>query len=120
VITWLGQKILDAITPLRIRRQMWVIKRLMERLDSGEGTRRNRRKWLLQKEESRLIYRLVDDLWELCCEWSVVCISDGYRYCYYRAEISLSITVGRIRMYAAVEVKISGARRRSRNSESRR
>jgi len=72
VVTWLGQKILDAITPLRIRRRMWVIKRLMERLDSGEGTRRNRQKRLLQKEESRLIYRLVDDLWELSFVRSVV------------------------------------------------
>jgi hypothetical protein len=51
---------------------MWVIKRLMERLDSGEGTRRNRQKRLLQKEESRLIYRLVDDLWELSFVRSVV------------------------------------------------
>lgn len=60
-IEWVGERILDAITPLEIRRRIWLIKRFVGRLEKEpEGTRW---KWLLKKQKS--FPRLANDLLEL-------------------------------------------------------
>lgn len=81
-IKWIGEKVLEAYASLEIRRRMWVIGRLMKRLE--KEPEETRWKWLLQREKS--VNRLVDDLLELSTyglsSESVVIVANGY----YRAE----------------------------------
>lgn len=60
-IKWVGEKILDALTPLEIRRRMWLIERFVRHLEGQPAE--TRWKWLVQRKKS--VNRLVDDLLEL-------------------------------------------------------
>jgi hypothetical protein len=61
-IKWVGEKILDlAITPLAVRRRIWVINRMINRMEKEPIDKFEKR--ILRKETS--LHRLVDDLLEL-------------------------------------------------------
>jgi hypothetical protein len=56
-----GEKILDIVLPLEIRRRVWVIKRFIMRMEKTSDAARL--SWLIKREKS--VYRVVDDLLEL-------------------------------------------------------
>jgi hypothetical protein len=61
LINWVGEKILDVVTPIEIRRRIWVIGNLIKQMEKESSTVLQHR--ILAK--GQVLHRLVDDLLEL-------------------------------------------------------
>jgi hypothetical protein len=61
LINWVGEKILDVITPIEVRRRIWVIGNLIKQMEKESSTVLQYR--ILSK--GQVLHRLVDDLLEL-------------------------------------------------------
>jgi len=84
-IKWVGEKILDAVTRLEIRRRVWVIGRLIKYIKEAPlGDLQN----LVLKQEKSL-HRLVDDLLELSSYALFLC----YRLLTHDAILTVAVTM---------------------------